>query len=61
MSTNSYTKSPSIVADSLSKKRSYVYDQAKSKKIRFNENISENSKPDFSGIKIWVIQTYYFC
>ena len=54
MRRNSYTKGPSIVADSLSKKRSFVSDQVKSsdKKVRFSENIllsSETSKPNFSS------------
>ena len=50
MSTNSYTKSSSIAVDSLSKKRSYVSDQAKFKKVRFNKNISQKSKPNFPSL-----------
>ena len=37
VSTNSYTKSSSIAVDSLSKKRSYVSDQAKTKKVKLSQ------------------------
>ena len=61
MSTNSYTKGPSIIVDSLSKKHSYVSDQTKSsvKKVRFNENVSflsETSKP-ISSSKDYCLDT----
>ena len=50
MSTNSYTKSLSIAVDSSSKKFSYVSNQAKFKKVRFNKNISQKSKPNFPSL-----------
>ena len=51
---NSYTKGPSIFADSLSKKCSNISDQAQSsvKKVRFSKDVwlsSETSKPIFSS------------
>ena len=57
VSRNSYTEGPSIVADSLSKKSSFISDQVKSssKKVRYDKNLSflpetlVSSKPEFSS------------
>ena len=50
VSTNTYTKGPSIVVDSLSKKHPYVSDQAEFKKVRLNKNISKKSQPNFLSL-----------
>ena len=55
MNNNSYTEGPSIIADSLSKKHSFVSNQTRSssKKVRFSKDVlfsSETSKPLFSSI-----------
>ena len=54
VSRNSYTEGPSIIADSLSNKHLFVFDQVKSsgKKVRFSKDISfspETAKPHFSS------------
>ena len=51
MSRNSYTKGPSIIANSLSKKRSFDHDQTEycNNKVRKRINSLSPSKPSFSS------------